>query len=96
MAGHVIGKQVEAEDALTKLRDRFGDAASYQYARIYTMWGQPDQAMRWLETAYRVRDDGLIDIHADSFLDSLRGIAGFKDLERRLGLVPTLPLRSMQ
>jgi TolB-like protein/DNA-binding winged helix-turn-helix (wHTH) protein/Tfp pilus assembly protein PilF len=86
IADHRLGKQADAAAALARLRDLFGDNGAYQYAQIYAAWGQPGEALNWLEIAYRVRDDGLLDVEADSIFDSLRQTPRFKAIEDRLEL----------
>jgi hypothetical protein len=41
---------------------------AYQYAAIYTQWGDTHEAAEWLETALRLRDSGLGDLKSDRCL----------------------------
>jgi TolB-like protein/DNA-binding winged helix-turn-helix (wHTH) protein/Flp pilus assembly protein TadD len=84
IAYHALGRQPEAEAKLAKLHQAFGDRAAYQYAQIYAQWGQPVEAMRWLETAYKVKDSGLNEMKVSPFLDPIRNLAEFGEIERRL------------
>jgi hypothetical protein len=54
----------------------YGDAEAYQYAGIDAQWGQSDLAIHWLETAYRPKDGGLMDIKVDLFLKPIRSLEG--------------------
>jgi hypothetical protein len=45
----------------------YGDAEAYQHAGIDAQWGQSDLAIHWLETGYRPKDGGLMDIRWTSF-----------------------------
>jgi hypothetical protein len=57
---------------------------AYQYAQIYAQWGRPADALRWLETAYVLKDSGLNEIKVSPFLDPVRNLPEFIDIERRL------------
>jgi TolB-like protein/DNA-binding winged helix-turn-helix (wHTH) protein/tetratricopeptide (TPR) repeat protein len=85
---HGLGRQQEAEAELAKLKNILGDNGAYNYARIYVRWGEPGQALQWLQTAYRVRDPGLIELKADPVLAPLRRNAIFQDIEGKLGFPP--------
>jgi hypothetical protein len=61
-----------------------GDNAAYQYADIYAQWGRPDDAIAALETAYRLRDTGLMEIQVDPLLDPIRAAPGFGAILHRL------------
>lgn len=67
---------------------RFGQAerleAAYQYAEIYTQWGDVPNALEWLGTALRLRDSGLLDLKTDPLLDPLRQEPRFQAIEREL------------
>ncbi|HEY7642730.1 MAG TPA: TIR domain-containing protein [Steroidobacteraceae bacterium] len=75
-----LGRRREAEAALRKLKDEEGDAAACQYAVIHAQWGQPSEAIKWLERAVELKDPGLIEIKADPLLDPLRKIDRFQEL----------------
>jgi tetratricopeptide (TPR) repeat protein len=81
---HSLGKQADADAQLTKLRALLGDNGTVQYADIYAQWGRPDDALHWLETAYRLHDPGLLDMKPDWFLDPIRDTPRYKDIERRM------------
>ena len=82
LADHALGLQAHADADLAKLRASEGDDAAYMYADIYAQWGRFDDALQWLETAYRLHDDGLIDLKWDSFLDPIRGMPRFEAVKR--------------
>jgi tetratricopeptide (TPR) repeat protein len=82
----VEGKRELARQELAAMRERFGDGAAYQYAEVNALLGDRDEAMRWLGVARRVRDPGLMQMHADPTLDNLRPDPRFQALERELGL----------
>ena len=79
-----LGRHADAKAELAKLKGAMGDAAAYQYATIYTQWGNRAQALEWLETALRLRDSGLEFVKTDPLLDSLRQEPRFQAIEREL------------
>jgi TolB-like protein/Flp pilus assembly protein TadD len=84
IADHALGMQAQADADLAKLRASEGDDAAYLYADIYAQWGRLDDALHWLETAYRLHDDGLIDLKWDTFLNPIRGTPRFAALKRAM------------
>jgi TolB-like protein/DNA-binding winged helix-turn-helix (wHTH) protein len=80
------GKPAAAQ--MAKLRAALGDAGAYNYAMIFAQWGQKADAIKWLQTAYRLHDSGLVDMKVDPFLDPIRDTPEFKDIERRLNFPP--------
>jgi TolB-like protein/Flp pilus assembly protein TadD len=80
IAYHKLGRRKEAEAALQKLKDEEGDAGMYEYAVIHAQWGEPSEAIKWLERAAELKDPALIEIKADPLLDPLRKIDRFNDL----------------
>lgn len=75
-----LGRRKEAEAALQKLKDEEGDAGMFEYAVIHAQWGEPSEAIKWLEKAAELKDPALIEIKADPLLDPLRKIDRFNDL----------------
>jgi tetratricopeptide (TPR) repeat protein len=84
VAYHALGKQSDADAQLAKLRSMMGDAGAMQYADIYAQWGRNDEALHWLEEAYRLQDTGLTWIQVDWMLDPVRDTPRFKDIVRLL------------
>ena len=79
-----LGRRPDAEAALTTLQATTGDNSAFQYAEIYAQWGNPGQALNWLETALRLRDPGLYSTKVDPLLDPLRSEPRFQAIEREL------------
>jgi TolB-like protein/Tfp pilus assembly protein PilF len=79
-----LGRRSDAESTLAKFKAQGGDTGAYQYAEIYTQWGNPAQALYWLETALRLRDGGLVVLKTDPLLDPLRKELRFQAIEREL------------
>jgi TolB-like protein/Tfp pilus assembly protein PilF len=79
-----LGRHVDAETMLAKMRASNGDDTAYQYAEIYAQWGNTPKALEWLEVAMRLRDPGLEQLKTDSLLDPLRKEPRFQAIERAL------------
>jgi serine/threonine-protein kinase len=86
----LAGRQADARRILGELqeRSRRDGVGSYEVAFIYAALGDKDEAFRWLDTAYRVRDSGMRFIKVDPPLDVLRSDPRFDKLLRRVGLPP--------
>jgi len=83
---NALGNTESAARAQQQLLDLHGDAASYQQAEIFAMWGEPDRAVEWLARAYEVRDPGLSDIKSDILLQSLHEHPGFIAILKEMNL----------
>ena len=79
-----LGRHADAEATFTKVRAEVGDAAAYQYAEMYTQWGNTPRALEWLQTAVRVHDKGVRWLKRDPLMDPLRKEPGFQAIEREL------------
>jgi TolB-like protein/Tfp pilus assembly protein PilF len=79
-----LGKRADAETELAKLKAPLGDAAAYQYATIYAQWGDRTTALKYLETAWRLRDPGLVSLKTDPLMDPLRQEPRFQAVMREL------------
>lgn len=67
-----LQRRADAESELAKFKAALGDSAAYQYAAIYAQWGDKPKALEWLETAWRLRDPGLVDLKTDLLMDPIR------------------------
>jgi TolB-like protein/tetratricopeptide (TPR) repeat protein len=81
---HKLQRKPQAEAALAVLMDENGDSAAMQYAEIYAQWRDTPKALKWIETAYRLRDPGLVYLRVDRMLDPLRQEPRFQEIERKL------------
>ena len=86
----VSGNREEAQKIIAELQElaKSKYVSSFQIAAIYAGLGEKDQAFAWLEKAYEERSDGLVNLNAEQRFDSLRSDPRFKDLARRIGLIP--------
>jgi tetratricopeptide (TPR) repeat protein len=78
------GRKQDVESQLAIVRGAFGDAASYQYAQVYSMLGDAVRALSSLDRAWEIRDSGLLWLRVDPTLDPLRNEPRFKSLLERL------------
>jgi tetratricopeptide (TPR) repeat protein len=79
-----LGRHADAVAIYHKNLAAVGDTQSYQYAEVYTQWGDAAQALDWLQTAVRVRDSGLGWLKIDPLLDPLRKEPRFEAVKREL------------
>jgi TolB-like protein/tetratricopeptide (TPR) repeat protein len=79
---HYQGHAAAALAEVDKIRQMAGDSAAFQYAEIYAQWGDIAKAMQWLDTAYRLRDGGMVTLKAGIFIAPLRGQPRYKEIER--------------
>ncbi len=83
---HRLGDPDAAQQQLDNMIANYGDSASYQYGQIYTQWGDIDTALSWLETAWEIRDPGLLQVGTDGLLDPLRDEPRFVNVLESAGL----------
>ena len=84
LAYHKLGRQADAETALSRFEALEGDAGAYDYATIYAQWGNTAKALEWLTTALRLRNGDLVYMKIDPLLDPLRNDPRFQAMEREL------------
>jgi len=84
MADHALGQQAAAEADLARVRAALGDGGALNYAEIAAQWGRTADALRWFDTAVRLRDPGLIDVVLDPLLDPIRSEPKFREILARL------------
>jgi hypothetical protein len=72
------------ESKVQRMQQIFGDAASYQYAEIFAQAGDRERALSALDSAWRIRDGGLINIRVDPFLDPIRTEPRFQAIVKNM------------
>ncbi len=78
------GDRAKALDTLQTMKQRYGDAALYQYAEIYAQLGMRDEALDSLRRALATRDPGMASIQNDPFLDPIRSDPRFGPIVRAM------------
>jgi TolB-like protein len=86
IADDKLHRRPDAEAQLAAMKAELGDSSAYQYAEIYAQWGDASKALDWLDTAYRLRDPGLISVKVDDFLAPLRKQPRYLEIERKLNI----------
>jgi len=79
-----LGRRADAVAEFAKLKAAQGDASAYDYATIYSQWGDRTKALDWLDTAVRLHDSSLESLKTDPLMDPLRGEPRFEAIERAL------------
>lgn len=79
----VAGAPDEARKILHELTGQ-RHVTAYFVSRICAALGEKDEALKWLETAYRERCEWIVLLKVDPRFDSLRDDARFRDLMRRM------------
>jgi hypothetical protein len=86
LALDALGRRADSDRALAVAERDWGTGMAYQISYVYAARGEAEQALAWLERAYRQRDAGLLSIKNDPMLQSLQGTLSFKALLRKLKL----------
>ena len=89
--GNMYARENKVDDAMeliSHLEDsvRTEGVGRYEIALVYAGLGKKDEAFKWLEEAYKARDEGLTYLKIDPCLDPLRSDPRFNDLLSRVGL----------
>ena len=79
-----LDRHSDAEAQLAAMKADLGDASAYQYAEIYTQWGDIPKALDWIDTAYQLKDPGISSLKVDDFFEPLRKEPRFQEIERKL------------
>ena len=78
------GRRSEIPAIVARVRQLYGDAASYQYGQIYAQSGDKDQAFAALDRARQIRDSGLLRVKTDPYLVPLRSDPRYASLLKKL------------
>jgi tetratricopeptide (TPR) repeat protein len=65
---------------------RRGETSPFIIAGLYSLLGNKDQAISWLEKAYTDHSSKMLDLKVDPDFDNLRDDPRFVELVRRVGL----------
>ena len=81
-----LHRRQDAEAQLQIMNKELGDASAYQYAEIYAQWGDIPKSLDWIESAYRLKDPGIIAVERDEFLNPIRKEPRFQAVEHKLNM----------
>lgn len=84
---HRAGDTKAAKAALAELIKEYGDKSHFQYAQVYAQWGDMANALASLQTAWELRDGGIMLMYADPLLAPLRSNDGYLKLAKAVGFV---------
>jgi tetratricopeptide (TPR) repeat protein len=83
-AYHAAGRQREADRELEKFQSLERDSSAVEYAATYAQWGNLAEAAKWLNTAERLRDPGLLWLKVSWEFDPIRNDPKFQAIVDRL------------
>ena len=86
LAEHDLGRRKESQQALDELIAKYADNCAFQVAEVYAWRGEKDEALEWLERAYRQRDWGLFGLKVTPTLRKLRADPRYLDLVRQMNV----------
>ena len=79
-----MGRPNDVPAVVAKIREMYGDAASFQYGQVYAQLGDRDRAFAALNRAWEIRDAGMTRLKTDPYIDPLRSDPRFADLIHRM------------
>jgi eukaryotic-like serine/threonine-protein kinase len=79
-----VGRNQEADEVLNEVKARFADNEAYAIAMVYANRNDHDQAIQWLERAYRQKDVGLIEIVGERLFDNLKDDPRFRAFLKKM------------
>jgi len=83
---YAMGKKAESDAALKRAIEHNAEEWPSAIARIYAFRGERDEAMKWFERAYSVKDEDLYLIRGDPLTKKLEGDPRYKALLRKMNL----------
>lgn len=84
LAYNASGRRIEAERELETFQSIEGESSAVFYAGTYAQWGNQKAALKWLSTAERLRDPGLMWLRVSWEFDPIRNNPEFRAIEARL------------
>jgi TolB-like protein/Tfp pilus assembly protein PilF len=86
LAYFALGRKTESDTALMNLEKNFGQTHAYSIAQVHAYRREIDQALEWLDHAYRLHAAELAQIKADSYLTPLRSDPRYQAMLRKMNL----------
>jgi TolB-like protein/DNA-binding winged helix-turn-helix (wHTH) protein len=86
VAYYALGRQKEADAALSELIAKYHSRNAYQIAQVYAFRKQSDEGFKWLDQAYAQRDSGLIGTNVDPLLKNLHNDPRFAAFLKKIRL----------
>src|SRR5437016_8931207 len=86
IAYSALDRPTESDAAPDSLTEKFASRDAYGIAEVHASRGEVDDALRWLDRAYRQHDSGLPEIKVDPLLRNLHGDPMLQALLTRMRL----------
>jgi TolB-like protein/Tfp pilus assembly protein PilF len=86
VVAHELGDDRRSDAALARLRDEFGDGWAVQVAQAHGHRAEREEAFRWLDRAWELRDSGLTEIKTDPLFATLHADPRWPAFLARMGL----------
>ena len=86
VAYYALGRQKEADAALSELIAKYHSRYAYQIAQVYAFRKQSNETFKWLDQAYAQRDSGLIGTNVDPLLKNLHNDPRFAAFLKKIRL----------
>jgi TolB-like protein/Tfp pilus assembly protein PilF len=86
LAYHAAGQKQESNAALRELIEKHATIAAYQVAEAYAYRGEIEEALDWLERAFRQRDSGMVGLGVDPLMANIKGDPRYATMLRKLKL----------
>jgi len=86
VAYYALGRQKEADTALSELIAKYHARSAYDIAQVYAFRKQSNEAFKWLNQAYAQRDSGLIGTNVDPLLKNLHNDPRFAAFLKKIRL----------
>lgn len=87
LAYDALGRRKEADAALAYLKKYHAEDDAYGIARVYANRGKLEEAFKWLDWAYRLRDPDILTAHVDPLLKNVQSDGRFAALMKKLRLL---------
>jgi adenylate cyclase len=86
MVMYALGNKKEANSLLQSFLDEFGENSQPNIAHVYAFRGEIDNAFKWLEISYDIRDQSLLEILNYPEFENLWGDPRWNTFINKLGL----------
>jgi TolB-like protein/Tfp pilus assembly protein PilF len=83
---YAMGKKAESDAAMKLATEHDAQEWPSAIARVHAFRGERDEALKWLERAYSVRDEDLYLIKGDPLMKSLEGDPRYETFLRKMNL----------
>jgi hypothetical protein len=85
LAFHALGRQAEYEEALGKLKSKWGGQWPSEVAHVYAWVGDADAAFEWLDRAVAQNEDGLMQQFPQPFFNPIHADPRWKTFRQETG-----------